>query len=337
MSSYLRGLFAYVRSRGAPVEPVLEVVGLSEEALRDPDQRVAEDIQDEMFRVAERVTGDTNVGLHAGEMTHVVHFGLIGLLAMTCRTVRELVDLHSRFQGLIATGVSVRYVPRGEELVGEVSFTRSARFTRHTLEYNTASHLTIARLVAGFPFSPGRMDVPYPEPADCSEQDRVFGCKVRYGAEHLEFYFPLALLDAPLIGGDSAPRATLEVEARRRLEALARPPVDESQEIAGLKQIFVDGLRKGTPSIDDAAARLGLSVRKLQRRLEKHGSSYRDVLDATRREMAERYIQDETLSQTDVCFLLGFADQSAFHRAFRRWFDTTPGEYRAQRRRRASI
>src|SRR5260221_2340188 len=202
-----------------------------------PEQsaRVARaDLQDEMFRVAERVTGDPNVGLHAGEMTDVMHFGLMGLLAMTSRTVRELVDLHSRFQGLISTGATVHYVEAGDELVGEVSFAGPAPFSRHTMEYNTTSHLTIARLMAGFAFSPARIDVPYPEPADCSEQLRVFGCPVRYGSGHMHFYFPLFLLDAPLVGGDSASRPGLELEAQRRLGVLATPLSDESPEIAYL-------------------------------------------------------------------------------------------------------
>ena len=332
MSGYLRGLLVYLRSRGAPVEPVLEVIGLSEDELRDPDQRIPEDLQDDVFRVAEQVTGDDNVGLHAGEMTHVMHFGLMGLLAMTCNTVRELVDLHSRFQKLITTGVTVNYVKAGDELIGEVSFAGPTPSSRHTTEYHTASHLTIARLIAGFPFSPARMDVPYPEPADCSEQQRVFGCPVRYASDHLLFYFPLFLLDAPLVGGDSSSRAGLELEAHRRLGALASPLSDGSPEIARLKEIIAQGLREGPPSVDEAAVALGMSTRQLQRRLEARGSTYREVLDLTRRELADRYMQDESLSQTDVAFLLGFADQSAFHRAFRRWFETTPGEYRALRR-----
>ena len=146
LSGYLRGLLVYLRSRNAPVEAVLEVIGLSEEELRDPDRHIDHELQPELFRVAEQVTGDVNVGLHAGEMTHVMHFGLIGLLAMTCTTVRELVDLHSRFQGLITTGATVHYAQHGHELVGDVTFAGAMSRSRHTIEYNTTSHLTVARL-----------------------------------------------------------------------------------------------------------------------------------------------------------------------------------------------
>jgi AraC-like DNA-binding protein len=333
LSGYLRGLFVYLRARNAPVEPVLSVLGLTEEELRDPDRRIDPEVQTELFQVAERVTGDMNVGLHAGEMTHVMHFGLIGLLAMTCTTVRELVELHSRFQGLITTGATVHYAQHGDHLVGDVAFMGTPPRLRHSIEYNTTSHLTVARLMAGFAFSPAKMEVPYPEPADTSEQQRVFGCPVEYGSDHLRYYFPAFLLGASLVTSDSGPRPALELEARRRLDALTTPVSDESAEITHLKQVIAAGLREGPPSVEDAAAALGLSTRKLQRHLEVRGLTYREILDSTRREMAERCMADETLSQTDVAYVLGFADQSALHRAFRRWFEMTPGEYRAARRR----
>lgn len=315
------------------MEPILRVIGLSEEELRDPDRRIDHELQTELFRVAEQVTSDVNVGLHAGEMTHVMHFGLIGLMAMTCTTVRELVDLHSRFQGLITTGATVHYAANGDELVGTVAFSGAGPLSRHAIEYNTTSHLTIARLMAGFAFSPASMEVPYAEPADSTEQHRVFGCPVQYGSSHLRYHFPLFLLEASLVAGDSSPRPALELEARRRLDALTTPDEGESVEITRLKHVIAAGLREGPPSLEDAAAALGWSIRKLQRHLSTRGSTYRELLDSTRREIAERCLQDETLSQTDVAYVLGFADQSALHRAFRRWFEMTPGEYRAVRRR----
>src|SRR5439155_18171694 len=95
MSAYLRGLVDYLRARGAPIEPMLQVMNLTEAELLDPDRRVDHDLQNAIFDAAERATGDVNVGLHAGEATHLIHFGIVGMLAMTCRTLRELIDMHA--------------------------------------------------------------------------------------------------------------------------------------------------------------------------------------------------------------------------------------------------
>lgn len=330
MSGYLRGLFDHLKVRGAPIEPVLAVMKLSEAELLDPDRRIEHALQNAIFDAAERATGDVDIGLHAGEATHLMHFGIAGMLAMTCSTLRELVDVHARFQGLISTGATMRYVQVGDEIVGEAAFLPDEHLSRHTLEYTLASHMTLARLMAGFPLSVARLEVTYPEPADCSEQQRVFNCPVRYGCEHERLFFPASLLDVPLVIGDSESRAALEIEARRRLDSVHRRITDDDPDIASVKNHLAATLQNGPPTIEEAAAALGVSVRTLQRRLEARGLSYRGLVDLVRRELAERYMQAGTLSQVDVAYLLGFSDQSAFHRAFRRWFAQTPGDYRSR-------
>lgn len=106
---YLRGLFDLMRRQNAPLDQVLAVLGIDEEALRDPDRRYAHHLQTEVFAVAERVTGDAHVGLHAGQITHLMHFGLLGQLAMGCKTGRDLLNVHSRYNRLICDGTSFAY------------------------------------------------------------------------------------------------------------------------------------------------------------------------------------------------------------------------------------
>src|SRR5262249_7492873 len=154
--------------------------------------------------------------------------------------------------------------------------------------YTLASHLTLARLMSGFPFTVSRIDVTYTEPPDCSEQQRVFGCPVRYACEHERLFFPASLLDVPLMVGDSGSRAALQIEARRRLDSLRLPISDEEPELGVLKRFIADRLNGRPPSVDDAATELGVSVRTLQRRLESRQLSFRDVVDLARREMAEK-------------------------------------------------
>ena len=76
------------------------------------------------------------------------------------------------------------------------------------------------------------------------------------------------------------------------------------------------------------ASELFMSSRTLQRKLEDEGTSYNDVLNETRRELALRYIKEESLPLTEVSFLLGFSDSAAFSRAFKRWQGLSPSEYR---------
>jgi AraC-like DNA-binding protein len=75
---------------------------------------------------------------------------------------------------------------------------------------------------------------------------------------------------------------------------------------------------------------LGMHARTLQRRLAEEGTSFRDVIDGVRKDLAEGYVADRALTLDEVALLLGFSDKSAFHRAFVRWTGETPAAFRAR-------
>ncbi|MCA9710747.1 MAG: helix-turn-helix transcriptional regulator [Myxococcales bacterium] len=79
----------------------------------------------------------------------------------------------------------------------------------------------------------------------------------------------------------------------------------------------------------DVCDRLGLGERTLQRRLEALGIGYADVLAEVRAERACDYLREPGISLAEIAWLLGFSEQSAFTRAFKRWHGRTPGAWRA--------
>jgi AraC-like DNA-binding protein len=94
--------------------------------------------------------------------------------------------------------------------------------------------------------------------------------------------------------------------------------------------VIVRRLPDGEPRRDEVAGELRMSERTLQRRLEEEKTSFVELLDLTRRELAEQYLGRLQLSLAQAAYLLGFADQSSFFRACKRWFDLSPGQYRSQ-------
>ena len=91
---------------------------------------------------------------------------------------------------------------------------------------------------------------------------------------------------------------------------------------------IVDLLPSGGIADEKIAASLNMSVRSLQRRLKEVGTTFRKLLDTIREDLATTYVQDPEIELAEVAFLLGFSDQSAFSRAFRRWKDKSPREVR---------
>jgi AraC-like DNA-binding protein len=102
--------------------------------------------------------------------------------------------------------------------------------------------------------------------------------------------------------------------------------------VAQVRRVLANELVHGTPSIEQVAKRLGMSERTLQRRLHDEGATLQQVLDQLRRDLAAQYLDESQLGLREIAFLLGFAEQSGFQRAFVRWFGQTPRTYRMRQR-----
>ena len=99
-----------------------------------------------------------------------------------------------------------------------------------------------------------------------------------------------------------------------------------------MQQALLDSLPDGEPSKAAVARTLGMSTRNLQRHLAAEGTSFKDLLNAARGSLARSYVDEGRLTVTEIAFLLGFADVSAFSRAFKRWTGMSPREWSARHR-----
>ncbi|WP_288435785.1 helix-turn-helix transcriptional regulator, partial [uncultured Pseudomonas sp.] len=88
----------------------------------------------------------------------------------------------------------------------------------------------------------------------------------------------------------------------------------------------------GQPAVEQIASRLRLPSWTLRRKLAEEGTQYRALLNLTRRDLALAYIRDTEASFGEIAYLLGFASPAAFQRAFKRWTDQTPGDWRRLQR-----
>jgi AraC-like DNA-binding protein len=177
----------------------------------------------------------------------------------------------------------------------------------------------------------GRMKPAYAcfthEPKDIMEYQRVFGCPVRTCASWSGWALSRSAMQVPLRRRDPALGRWLESQAA---EIMARLPKDGDvrEEVISIltTQAMVGDLRLHT-----VARRLAITPRTLQRRLARAGTSFDALCDQARRAAAETYLKNTVLSISEVTYLLGYSEPTAFHRAWRRWFGgTTPKSFREQ-------
>jgi len=154
------------------------------------------------------------------------------------------------------------------------------------------------------------------DPRDIMEYQRVFGCPIRARASWTGWALSKSAMQVPLRRRDAALGRFLEGQAA---EIIARQPKDGDirEEVIG---ILTTQATVGDLSLDTVARRLAITPRTLQRRLAQAGTSFDALCDQARRAAAETYLKSTTLSISEVTYLLGYSEPTAFHRAWRRWF-----------------
>lgn len=324
---YLTPIFTYLRNQGCDQAPYLQLLGVQEADLRNSDLRVPDAACAEIFALAAQELQDANVGLHMGRTMRLQHVGIIGFLILNCERVRDVFDLHSRYQMLVGNGLRTTYLNAGPEYCMQIEPQNAAQ-SRHNLEYSIGAWSNFQDQLVAEPLFPSRVELPYTRPTDTAELEEVFHAPISFGTKNLRVYFPADHADLQLLGTDPRIRRLLESQATQRLRELQGELGHSDEELARLRRAVADRLPHGRPSIEQVAPAVGLSVRQLQRLLKKNDTNYKSMVDELRCELAGRYVARPDLTLIDVALMLGFSEQASFGRAFRRWYGETPGKFR---------
>jgi AraC-like DNA-binding protein len=129
----------------------------------------------------------------------------------------------------------------------------------------------------------------------------------------------------PFLTASEAMWSIFEPELRHRMADLDRHATTSEKVRASLTETLASGRYR----LDDVASRLAVSPRTLQRRLRTEGTTFQQVLDAVRQDLAGSYLARSDFSNDQIAFLLGYEDPSSFFRAFRAWTGRTPEASRA--------
>ncbi len=301
-------------------------LGLPLDVLSDPHARIPDGLIRKAWEEIPARAGDPAFGIHTAETTAAMPFDVIDFAAAQAKTLRAAIDCMVRYARLHHDDAEVRLVVTGGEARVTVRFRSAPGLPRHFAECIVTTWVLRTRALLGSPFSPSLVHFEHGPPADLREHRRVLGSPLAFYDAQNGMAFPAALLEAPVRNAEPALFTVLESHATALLRALP----ERRSAAENVRAFLLRGLPAGLPPLATTAKALGVSGRSLQRALKDEGTTYQDVADQARRDLAISYLADKARTISDIALLLGFAEVPAFTRAFRRWTGQAPGAYRRQ-------
>ena len=283
----------------------------------------------DFVEAAARLARDDLFGLSLGQSYDLRASGLAAYVTITAANMREAMENATRYGALTDTSADFALSDAG----GVARFRMDSRCplvrtSRQATEFRAGFVVASCRRWVGARFRPLEVRFTHGRESGQREVEAVLGCRAEFGCETTEMLFDAEQLALPVSAADPYLLAVLERHAE---EVLA----GQSQARDGLRErvgrLVTKGLPKGVPTARRVASALGMSERTFARRLQAEGTSFRQLVDDTRRDMARSYLSDPELTLAQVAYLLGYADQSAFSNSFRRWTGKSPRRFRSER------
>ena len=307
---------------------LLRGAGLDPDAPWDPKTMLPDGTFYDLLEQIAALMDATDLPLRTGAAMRLDEYGALGLAFKAATTLGGSYARVERYARLWTSVVEYELRP---DPLGTLFILHRAGERRLGLrlsnEATLASAISLARQVSPVPVTPLQVFVRHGAPGSVDAHEAWFGCPVQFDAALDAILFsPETLAQANILGDEGISRYLVS-----HLDAELAEIAQDTTLVGRAKDAIAQALNEGAPRMGDIARALGLSARSFHRRLSEHGVSFQALTEETRRDLAIGLLRDDRHSLAEIAFLTGFAEQSSFTRAFKRWVGQTPASYRRGR------
>jgi AraC-like DNA-binding protein len=318
-------------AEGVSAAAALENVGVAHDTLTSPTTRVALDQIIECYHNAARLTRDPYFALHLGLKVHVSDYGMYGFALLSATDFRKCMKAAVQYHRLVAPLAEIAFHEEGERASWSITPIAhpnvDAQMFRFLVELQIGTHWSLMRDVMGQSFAPQELAVTFKAPRDVESYRAAFGCPVHFNCPHNRLVFDTAYLDSrPEHGNEITSSTVLDL-----CESLLAELALRAGTAGKVREILLVNLIRPA-SFETVASGLHMTTRTLRRKLDEEGTSFRKLVDELKMKVAVKYLRDTELTVDDVAYSLGFSEAAIFRRAFRRWTDKSPREFRDHER-----
>lgn len=321
---------------GVDLSDALLRLGISEADLESPQARLPLKVENRLFEIALEGSGDALFGLHMGECIRPRFMGELGYASMSSATLGDAIELMIPFNRVTSEFADLRFQWRDGNLwlIWDTPFDH-LETSRHRLEALFAGAVVFGRWILGADRDPLAVHFQHPAPAsdpgaanaDATDKEyrRLFGCAVHFNQPLNALVLDEAILDLPLRDADPEVNRVARSRVQRAVTQYhARDNLLEQVRLE-IQRHLMNG---AVPQLEPIAERLTVKPWTLRRRLRAGNADFSTLLEEERRRLACDWLRHGHRSVNQIALDLGYSEQSAFNRAFKRWFGVTPLHYR---------
>lgn len=316
----------FAASYGVDSETCLLGTGITEAQLQDAEALIQR--EQEMRLVENLILALPDVpalGFELGLQYNVATFGIWGFALRTSRNLREVVKHALRYLPLSTAYCAFSAFNDGEDFgVQADASTIPQHLRQFLLERDTATGINLLRELSLAGIEIQRLEYEGPAPDYAARISELCGVAPMYQSQRNAVVLRTADADTPLPMYDPHLVRLLEEQCRAQLQRR------QVAGFAGQVRQQLLGPLGFIASLEETAKALNIAPRSLRRKLEEEGVSYRSLVENERKQMATQLLSATDMKLDEMALQLGYTDTASFTRAFRRWYETSPGQYRKQ-------
>ena len=307
--------------------PLFEQVDLDYEDAIDPDTRIPDAKLRHLYPLAIAATGTESFSIQLGGYVKAHSFHALGMAILVSKTVGDALQRFQRHSAIISDSGYIEMSFVGDNCRFEVNVERDIHDIR-LLPFAAINAFTFGvvsmmrEITEDADLNPIGVELCEPQPKDSKPYENAFRCPIAFGKPREALMYRIADLDRPVRYANESLAKQHDQITESFIKNMSPAFEDE------LYRQILNELPNGELSVDRLASRLNMSSRKLQGKLQQQNTSYQQLLDKARKELASKYLSSTAYSITEISFLLGFANTAGFCRVFKRWFECSPTDYR---------
>jgi AraC-like DNA-binding protein len=318
------GIDSFIAKQGGEPERVFEITGLDSSAIKDTRGTLDLATYVAMLENAARETQQDNFGLLYGRGYHPEMLGLIGEIVLAAPTLGSALEHLAIWFPWHQQATETRFVPWGDRwLLTYRILDGSVIDRRQDAELTMGMFVNILRTCLGSRWTPDMVMFEHPRPAFWKQHESIFDAEIHWSQPQNAIVFQNSKLDASMPQADRTALAARTQELWRLTGSSGAPRF-----INRVKGEIRRLLATGCNGIEDLSDAIGMNRWTLQRRLGEEGTSFSALLEETRRGLARSYIAQGQLPLTEIAYMLGYSENSAFTRAFNKWYGASPRKVR---------